>query len=173
MADNDDWYYTSDAAQQHGPVKLAALRKLIGSGQVRPNNLVWTIGMAQWAPASSVEALRPPGGVGAMPPPLPPQPAHPYPIPPPVEDIGQNAGIRMLIPVGRSGWAIAAGYLGLFSFIVFPAPIALIVSIIAIGDIKRHPERHGMGRAIFGLIMGVLGTALLAFALVGISMSRP
>ena len=31
---------------------------------------------------------------------------------PPHEDIGKNAGMRMLFPVGRSGWAIAAGYAG-------------------------------------------------------------
>jgi hypothetical protein len=94
-----------------------------------------------------------------------PIPAIPYasPLPPPVDDIGQSAGMRMLIPVGRSGWAIAAGYLGLFSVLVIPAPIALFISIMAIRDIRRHPDRHGMGRAIFGLIMGGLFT--LAFAI--------
>lgn len=77
----------------------------------------------------------------------------------------------MLLPVGRSGWAIAAGYLGLFSLIILPAPIALIVSIVAIRDIRQsrtwdHPK-HGMGRAIFGLVMGILGTGLLAFFFLG------
>ena len=28
-----------------------------------------------------------------------------------------SAGMRMLMPVGRSGWAIAAGYAGLFGLI--------------------------------------------------------
>jgi len=79
--------------------------------------------------------------------------------------------MRLLLPVGRSGWAIAAGYLGLFSLIVLPAPIALIVSIIALWDIRRsksspHPK-HGMGRAIFGLIMGVLGTSVILFLYFG------
>jgi hypothetical protein len=83
-------------------------------------------------------------------------------FPPPV-DLGKSAGMRMLLPVGRSGLAIAAGYLGLFSFLVIPAPIALIVAILAIRDIKRNPKAHGMGRAIFGLIMGILGTIALVF----------
>ena len=39
-------------------------------------------------------------------------------------DLGDDAAMRMLLPVGRSGWAIAAGYLGLFSLIVLPAPYA-------------------------------------------------
>ncbi len=78
----------------------------------------------------------------------------------------------MLIPVGRSGWAIAAGYLGLFSFVVLPAPISLIVALIAISDIRKNPEKHGMGRAIFGLVMGILGTVALAFGLIGMIVGR-
>ncbi len=73
--------------------------------------------------------------------------------------------MRMLLPVGRSGWAIAAGYLGLLSFVMLPAPISLIVSIIAIRDLKINPQLHGMGRAVFGLVMGILGTFGLALLL--------
>ena len=74
--------------------------------------------------------------------------------------------MRMLLPVGRSGWAIAAGYLGLFSFVIFPAPLALAVSIVAIIHLRRNPKLHGMGRALFGLIMGILGTAMFAIGVV-------
>jgi len=111
--------------------------------------------MTQWAAAASVP------GLFAAPPPLPGY------APPPIAyyapgrapagpSLGQDAGMRLLLPVGRSGWAIAAGYLGLFSVLILPAPIAIIISIIAILDIKNHPDKHGMGRAIFGLVMGVL-----------------
>jgi len=83
--------------------------------------------------------------------------------------LGDDARIRMLMPVGRSGWAIAAGYLGLFGLVILPAPLALIVSLIAIRDIRRSKgtgsPKHGMGRAIFGLVVGVLGTAVLVLAL--------
>jgi hypothetical protein len=79
--------------------------------------------------------------------------------------MGQDLGMRMLLPVGRSGWAIAAGYLGLFAILGLPAPIALLVSIIAIRDIvksKNSPQpKYGMGRAVFGLIMGLIGTLIL------------
>ena len=75
----------------------------------------------------------------------------------------------MLIPVGRSGWAIAAGYLGLFGLVLIPAPLALVVSLIAIRDINRSrltaKPKRGMGRAIFGLIVGVLGTIALLLIL--------
>jgi hypothetical protein len=28
---------------------------------------------------------------------------------------------------------------------------------VAVRDINKHPGSHGMGRAIFGIVMGVLG----------------
>jgi hypothetical protein len=77
-------------------------------------------------------------------------------------------GIRLVLPVGRSGWAIAAGYAGLFALIIFPAPIALILGIIAVIDIKKHPERHGMGRAVFAIIMGALFSVPLVLILIAI-----
>lgn len=73
------------------------------------------------------------------------------------DDIGEDAGMRMLLPVGRSGWAIASGYLGLISVLCLPAPFALITGILAIREIKRDSKKHGMGRAVFGIIMGSLG----------------
>lgn len=84
--------------------------------------------------------------------------------------MGDDAGMRMLLPVGRSGWAIAAGYLGIFSLILLPAPIAVLISIIAIRDVLRskndpHPKR-GLGRAIFGLVMGLLFSFFLVLLLV-------
>jgi len=72
--------------------------------------------------------------------------------------MGDDASLRMLLPVGRSGWAIAAGYLGLFSLILFPAPFAIVCGVLAIRDIKRKPKSHGMGRAIFGILMGCGGS---------------
>jgi hypothetical protein len=89
------------------------------------------------------------------------------------EDIGQNAGIRMLLPVGRSLWAIASGYLGLISVLLIPAPFALLTGILAIVEMKRNPKKHGMGRAIFGIIMGTLGTvALVVVVAVNLSSRR-
>jgi len=68
--------------------------------------------------------------------------------------------MRLLIPVGCSPLAMAAGYAGLFSILCFPAPVALVLGILAIRDVKAHPKKHGMGRAIFGVVMGILGTVV-------------
>jgi hypothetical protein len=83
--------------------------------------------------------------------------------------LGDDALLRMVIPVGRSGWAIAAGYAGLFSLLFVCAPISLILGIIAIADLRKHPEKHGWGRAIFGLVMGsIFSLVFVAMLLVGV-----
>ena len=79
-----------------------------------------------------------------------------------------NLGARMALPVGRSGWAIASGYLALFSILLLPAPLALLTGILALREIKIKANTprpaYGKGRAWFGIIMGTLGTlALIAF----------
>jgi hypothetical protein len=81
-----------------------------------------------------------------------------------------DPAMRMLLPIGRSGYAIIAGYFGLFSLIVFPAPLALIFGLLALRDIKQHPEKGGKGRAIFGVVMGTIFTLILvAFILLVIA----
>ena len=86
--------------------------------------------------------------------------------------IGDDVGMRMLLPVGRSIWAIISGYLGLLSILCFPAPFALITGIVAIIEIRNNPKKHGMGRAIFGIIMGTLGSIALAITLVFMLLER-
>jgi hypothetical protein len=161
------WYYAREG-QQQGPMTAEALRSALANSRVRATDLVWREGMPDWVPANSVPELA--SAVAARsggPPPLPARPLSYYAPPPPSgDDIAQNAGMRMLMPVGRSGWAIAAGYLGLFSVLIIPAPVALVCSLMAIRDMRRHPELHGMGRAVFGLIMGGLGSIGIVGAII-------
>ena len=83
----------------------------------------------------------------------------------------------MLLPVGRSGWAIASGYLGLISLFPFIGILtgiaAVVTGVLAIRDIKRNPQRHGMGRAIFGIVVGALFGIIWLVALFAAFASRP
>jgi hypothetical protein len=81
----------------------------------------------------------------------------------------EGSALRMLLPIGRwSGWAVASGYLGLLSLLLVPAPFAILTGVLAVRELRRNPGRHGMGRAIFGITMGVLGTlALIFFTTIG------
>jgi hypothetical protein len=69
---------------------------------------------------------------------------------------------RMLLPVGRPASAIAAGYLGLFALLPCFGLVAIVVSLVALRTLKRHPELSGRGRAVFGLVMGLVFTLLYA-----------
>jgi hypothetical protein len=88
--------------------------------------------------------------------------------PRPQRDLGDDPAMRLLLPVGLSGWAIAAGYLGLVSVLCFPGPLALIAGILAVREISRNPKKHGMGRAILGIVMGSLGTIGLVITVIAL-----
>lgn len=98
-----------------------------------------------------------------LPPPLPnPQ----FPPPPPQRSVEDDPAMRMLLPIGRSSWAIVSGYLGLISVLCIPAPFAILTGILAIRDMRRDPKLHGMGRAVFGIVMGSIFTIALFIWLV-------
>ena len=72
------------------------------------------------------------------------------------EKSNDNSTAKYLLPTGRSGWAISAGYLALFSVLVLPAPFALFCGVMGLRDIEKNPTKLGKGRAWFGIIMGLL-----------------
>jgi hypothetical protein len=89
---------------------------------------------------------------------------------PPVErklpSLADDRALRIVIPIGRTPLSIVAGYLGLLSLAFVPAPFALVTGILALKELKKHPEKLGRGRAIFGIVMGAIFTVLLALTLV-------
>lgn len=87
-------------------------------------------------------------------------------------DFSESGLVRMALPVGRTPLSIIAGYLGLFSLTFVLAPVSLIVGIFAIRDLKAHPDRHGMGRAWFGTIMGGIFTLFGVLILIAAVCSR-
>lgn len=100
---------------------------------------------------------------------IPPVMAN-YSVPPQMQQYprGQQAvapnedPMRFLIPVHPSIWAVVAGYVGLFSVLMVPAPFAFILGIVALRDIKKNPTKTGRGRAIFGIIIGTVFTIFFA-----------
>lgn len=103
-----------------------------------------------------------------------PPPKGPPPLPPDVAAYNEadDPTMRMLLPVGRSGYAIAAGYLGLLSVLMIFAPLALLFGILALLDIKKNPKKLGAGRAWFGIIMGAVFTPLLLVMIFAIATGR-
>ncbi len=128
-----------------GPLSDAQLLSLADAGRLKGTNFVRREESSEWVVAGQIPEL-----VGHV------EPA-------PARSDGNDRMMRVLLPVGRSGLAIAAGYLGLFAIVILPAPFALLFGILAIRDLRRHPEKHGMGRAIFAIVMGSLFSLLLLF----------
>ena len=62
------WYYTLNN-QQMGPVDEAKIKELVASGAITAGTMVWTAGMANWAPISQTPLAS---LVGNLPPAVPP-----------------------------------------------------------------------------------------------------
>lgn len=52
--------------------------------------------------------------------------------------------------------ALICGILGLFCVGVILGPIAILLGISALGELKRRPEASGGGMAIAGIVLGVV-----------------
>ncbi len=131
------WYWARDG-KQFGPVGSGELRSLAGSGSLRPDDLVWKEGLAEWAEARKVSGLFP-----NDPPKFPPKVASPENVsfdsslppkfsPPATSDLHQapaivgNPSITGCCPkCGRSTWKCHLGCLPTL-FIVLLFPIGLL-----------------------------------------------
>jgi hypothetical protein len=61
-----------------------------------------------------------------------------------------------------NGWAIASFITGLFSWLLLPAPIALVMGIVGLNQIQKEPHKHkGKWMAVVGIVLGGLVTGLL------------
>jgi len=65
-------YHIAVNGQQQGPFGVPQLQQMAMQGQLKPDTLVWTQGMAGWAAASTVPELA--NIFAQTPPPLPPVP---------------------------------------------------------------------------------------------------
>ena len=67
----EDVYYLDGARNQQGPASSAEVARLVRSGTIRRDTLVWFAGMPDWRPASQVNDFAPLFSQGAPPPPRP------------------------------------------------------------------------------------------------------
>ena len=94
----------------------------------------------------------------------------PQTYPPPGSSIGDDVAMRLVIPVGTSGWAIASGYCGLLSLICplgFLGVFGIITGVLAFKEIKKKPKLGGKVRAIIGIVLGAIGTVGFVFFVIG------
>ena len=53
-----NWYYSENGQDKKGPVSEHELQRLLSDNQIPANTLVWSEGMANWAPANTVPGLQ-------------------------------------------------------------------------------------------------------------------
>src|SRR5690348_7888177 len=135
-APTGQWYW-GVGEQKNGPITLGQLQGMVRSGQLGPTALVWTDGMPEWVPAGKLPILFQQAGMSRA----------------------EENALNLVIPVGpQSGVSIAAGYCGILGFIPLLAPVGILLGVLGVLDLKKHPEKHGWGRALTGIIGGGLFT---------------
>jgi hypothetical protein len=65
-----------------------------------------------------------------------------------------------------SRWANAARLLGILSVPLPLGPLAVVAGLLGLRDLRRHPARRGIGRAVFGIVAGVVTS--MGWAVVGL-----
>lgn len=65
--------------------------------------------------------------------------------------------------VSRSGWSLAACYLGVLSLLPLFGLAALVAGILGVRDLRRYPAKHGLKGAIFGILAGSLTSLFWVF----------
>ena len=159
-----NWYcYVGD--QRYGPVEEAELRQWVLQGRVRPTDLVWCEGMADWTPAEAA--------LDGMPPAAP-------------QAYGPAGPVRCQLPPGvepHRGAAVLV--LGLVGFLVtLGCGVGFILGIVAwvMGSVdlrkmdagRMDPSGRGLTQAgrilgIVQMVLAVLGVlffaGLMAFAI--------
>jgi len=132
----DGWFYEAEDGERRGPFTVEQMKALVAAGGIRRQTRVWR-------PGADANALTRAGDFLAE---LAASPSDDH--------------LVHLLPVRRSGWAIAAGYLGLFSIVPLVSYVGLAVSIYAAGHLKRHPDKLGWGRVTTGLVLSGLFSIL-------------
>lgn len=138
MPTREVFIYVQRGPQRLGPYAVEQLCAFARENRIQPTDPAWHEGLKEWLPLAKLLARR---GVAS-----PWLPDH---------------SLDWVVPVNRSVLAIVAGYVGLFSVLVVPAPIAVGLGVFALRDLRRHPEKRGRGRAWFAIGLG--GLVTLAF----------
>jgi uncharacterized protein DUF4190/uncharacterized protein DUF4339 len=138
---SDGWYYGS-ATNRQGPVHGTRLQELVKAGWIRRETLIWREEWPTWRPAGQFPFLF-------------------------ATQHEADPALGLLVPTGpQSGLAIAAGYCGIFSIFPVLAPVAIILGVLALKDLKAHPEKKGAGRAITGIVLGTFVSVVVLLLII-------
>ena len=146
-------YWIARDGEKHGPYPEEQVRRNYASGRVRPTDLVWTEGMADWKAASQVLGPVPPRAASS-----PTAPATPYQPP--------AAVVRDEGDAGLGGEVVYAGFWVRFGAVIIDTLIVYVIAFVVGGAAGAVLGLTGSKDAAGGgaMIAGIVG-AFLYFAL--------
>ena len=172
-----EWYF-SEKGRQAGPISEEQLKSKIAVGSIKAGDLVWTDGMADWVPVSSIPELAAsvPGASSSATP--PPEPVERGPVTP----YQPQGGPQQPLAGGYQGPPVEAGksnssmILGICALVFSCMPcIGLILGILAISSgnqfiamaqVKSELQPY-LGKAKAGKIMGIIAIVLSVLGMIG------
>lgn len=142
-------YHVAQNGEKIGPLEREEVLRRLIAGELKPNDLGWHEGLAEWEPLSKL-------------------------IPPPPPASGSGVFVTpaaqpqmAATPQGTSGLAIASLIFGILVFLTFGLAglPAVILGHMGLSRIKKSGGAlKGRGMAIAGLVMGYLGFGLTFIA---------
>jgi hypothetical protein len=141
--------------KEYGPVSAGQLRQWIAEGRVNGQTKVQPEGAAEWKTVGELpefaDALPKAPAAGTPTPIAPIKPLAPKPV--------------------NSQMAIWAFITGIASFVCccgwfILAPLAIVLGIVALSQLKHQPGMTGRGFAIAGLVLGIVALAFFGAATV-------
>lgn len=62
----------------------------------------------------------------------------------------------------KATWALICGIAGMIVFALVFSTVAIALGVVAKNEIERDPHLHGQGKAIAGIVLGVIGLVFFA-----------
>jgi hypothetical protein len=165
-----EWYYGRNG-ERGGPVELSQLQAMAQRGELKPDDLVWRAGMADWLPASTVtevagafQQVRPQPVQPQQPQqpwqaPQPQQPQQQYPTGQPYNPYSPHGGPMQQQMMASNGAATASMVLGIVSLVGCICGLPLGIAAIVVGmAARKNPVNQGQATA--GIVMGIISTAI-------------
>lgn len=146
---SDEEYFVQRGSERFGPYSRELFLEYARAGNFGAGDLVWRPGMAIW---ESLEAVL--ARIEGRPMPAPAISTASVPQ-------SDNEALKWVVPIGASGFALAASWLAVASLLLLPGPVAVVFGILALRDIKKHPTKSGIARAWLGIVVGTLATLTL------------
>ena len=154
---SDQWYYGQNG-QQKGPVSVEVMQQLVAGGHIKPEDLVWKEGMANWVSAGSLPEFFPTGanptggratGTAAQ-------------VPGAVPNHATVADYYPQVPAdGGAGKATTAMVLGISSIpLCFCPLIGIGLGIAALIVASKVTNAPNQGHATAGKVCGIVGLVL-------------